>query len=374
MTAPATARRGVPLGRVLGVPVLLTPSWFLLAAGLVVLLTPPLVPRLGTGPAYATTVSFVLLLGASVLLHELGHCAVARAYGLPVRSITITFLAGFTEITRPPQTPVREGAVAAAGPGVSLLLCGAGLIAEPLLPPGTLTARLVLNVAITNGLIAAINLLPGLPLDGGRVVRALVWRLTGDPGRATRVAAWAGRAVGLVGLPLLLLVVLPALGYGAADATGVVFAVLLGGYVYSLATLALRQARQAEILPSVTARRLARPAVAVPADLPLAEAVRRAHAAGAGGLVVVDGGDQVAAVVSEAAVAATPQERRPWVTVGALSRRVEPGLVLDAGLAGEELLAALRATPAAEYVVRDGATGALGVLLAADVATALSAR
>ena len=118
---------GLRLGRVLGVPVYIAPSWFLLAALLVLALSPPLVDSLGATQAYVVSGSFAVLLGLSVLLHEIGHCVVARAFDLPVRSITITFLAGFTEITKPPQTPGREYSVAVAGPMVSLLLAGVGI-------------------------------------------------------------------------------------------------------------------------------------------------------------------------------------------------------------------------------------------------------
>ncbi len=356
----------------LGVPVFLMPSWFLLAGLLVVVLSPSLVVSLGATQAYAVTASFAVLLGLSVLLHELGHCVVARAFDLPVRSITITFLAGFTEIVRPPQTPGREYAVAVAGPMVSLLLAGVGVGVLPLFDDGSVAGRVALNLALTNGLIGVINLLPGLPLDGGRVLRAVIWRVSGDADRATVVAAWSGRIVGLVVLPVVLLVVLPLTGYGDTGPTSIVFAALLGGYVYGLATAALKRARVVSRWPSLRARALARPALAVPADLPLAEAVRRANAAGLRGLVVVDSANRPEMVVSEAAVIATPEARRPWVAVGTLARRLEPGLVLDADLAGEALLDALRMTPAAEYVVRDARSGALAVLTAQDVSTALS--
>ncbi len=364
--------RGLRLGSVLGVPVFVMPSWFVLAGLLVVLLSPPLVDSLGPTQAYAVTTSFAVLLGLSVLLHEIGHCVVARAFALPVRSITITFLAGLTEIVRPPQTPAREYAVAIAGPIVSLLLAATGAGLLPLFDDDSVSGRIALNLAITNGLIAVLNLLPGLPLDGGRVLRSILWRVTGDPDRATRGAAWSGRVLGLLILPLVLLVALPALGYGDAGPVSIVFAALLGSYVYTLATIALRQGQAASRLPRLSARSLTRPALAVPADLPLAEAVRQANEAGVHGLVVVDGAGRLVAVVSEAAVLATPPARRPWVSVGTLARSLDESLVLDADLSGTELVQALQRHPSSEYVVRDQATGALGVLSASDVSRALT--
>ena len=369
---PQVQPHGLRLGRVLGVPVFLAPSWFVLAAFLVLALSPPLVSSLGTVQAYAVSVSFAVLLGLSVLLHEIGHCVVARAFDLPVRSIRITFLAGFTEITKAPQTPAREYSVAVAGPMVSLLLAGIGVALIPVFDVGTVIGRVVENIAITNGLIAALNLLPGLPLDGGRVLRSIVWRMRGDAEQATRAAAWAGRFIAVVVLPLGLLVGLPAAGLGNNNVSNIVFAALISAFIYTGATVALRRSQAISRLPRVSIAALARPALKVPADLPLAEAVRQAQAAGVHGLVVIDAADRPEAVVSEAAVIATPEARRPWVTVGTLARRLEPGLLLDPSLTGEELLAAMRATPSSEYVAQDP-SGEVRVLVSADVAKAMKA-
>jgi len=369
----ATPRGGICLGRVMGVPVQVGPSWFLMALFITVSISSATVSSLGQASSLVVGASFAVLLGISVLLHEIGHCVVARSFGLPVRRITIGFMQGLTEITKAPQTPAREYAVAVAGPMVSVLLAGIGLGARPFFDGASLSGRVVDNLAITNGLIAAFNLLPGLPLDGGRVLRALLWKLMGDPDRATRAAAWAGRGVAVIVVPFLLVVVLPWTGYGSSSATNVIWAGLLAAYLYAMATSTLRRAEALTRLPRVTIAGLSRPALRVPADMPLAEAVRRAHEANARGLVVVDAADRLEAVVSEAAVQATPEQRRPWVTVGTLAKRLEPGLVLDARLVGEELLAAMRAHPSAEYVTEDSATGEVRVLVSDDVAKALSA-
>jgi Zn-dependent protease len=366
-----TPRGGVRLGRVVGVPVLIGPSWFVMAAVITVLIAEAGAASLGTGRAYVVGASFALLLGLSVLLHELGHCFVARGLGLQVRRITIGVLGGATEVEEA-QTPAREYAVAIAGPMVSLLLAGTGLGLRPLFDSDSLSGRMVDNVALTNGVIAVFNLLPGLPLDGGRVLRALVWRLSGDPHRATVAAAWAGRVVAVVVIPFLFVVLLPWAGYGADSASNLIWAALFGGYIYALATLSLKRSQAMSRLPRVTVAGLARPALRVPADMPLAEAVRRAHEANVRGLVVVDSADRLEAVVSEAAVIATPEQRRPWVSVGSLAKRIEPGLVLDVSLGGEELLSAMRAHPSSEYVTENPATGEVRVLSSDDVAQALS--
>ena len=361
---------GVRIGRVMGVPVFIAPSWFLFAVFIVASYGPVLSPQVGARAAYGAAASFAILLGVSVLLHEIGHCVVARSFGLPVRQITITLLAGFTEISEAPQTPRREWAVAIAGPAVSLVLAGLGFLCIPLVPAGGVAHLVVQGIAVTNAVVAGFNLLPGLPLDGGRVLRAVVWRVTGDADGATRTSAWAGRVVAVLVVPLVLLVVLPAAGFGGTGTSRLVFTALIAAFVYSGATAALRRSEGLARLPGVTVAALARPAVAVPAMTPLAEAVRQAQAVSARGVVIVDGADRLEGVVSEAAVLATPEERRPWITAGAVARRVSEEMVLGYGLAGEELLAAMRAAPATEYVVRDG--DRLLVLSTDDVAKAAS--
>ena len=367
----AALRGGVQVGRVLGVPVLVAPSWLLFAAVIVLSYGPALTDRFGTTRAYVGAASFAVLLLVSVLLHEIGHAVVARAFGLPVRSITVTFLAGLTEITEPPQTPGREYAVAVIGPMVSLLLAGLGLASVQLFEPDSLPFLLAAVVALSTGMVAAFNLLPGLPLDGGRVLRAAVWKVTGDPTRSTRVAAWAGRVVAVVVVPALLLVVLPLLNVTSVGVITLLFTALIGLFIYAGASASLQRARLEERLPAASVALLARPALEVAADVPLAEAVRRAHEAGARAIVVTDSAGRLQAVVNEAAVLATPEERRPWVTVGTVARRIEEGMVLDPALSGEPLLAAMRATPATEYVVPDP-TGPVRVLVTADVAQAVT--
>jgi Zn-dependent protease len=356
---------GVRLGRVLGVPVLVSPTWLLFGAFVLVSYGPALAERVGPVRGYVAAGSYAVLLLASVLLHEVGHCAVARTLGLPVRSITVTFLAGMTDIAEPPQTPAQEYAVAVVGPMVSLLLAGLGAGLLPLFQTDSLPYLLALGTAATNGVVAAFNLLPGLPLDGGRVLRAVLWRLTGDSQRATVLAASAGRVVALVAVPALVLGVLPALGLGAPSIGTAVLAALVATFVFGGATAALRQARLVQRLPAGTVRRLARPALCVPGDLPLAEAVRRVQEARLHAVVVVDRAGRPVALGDEAAVLSVPESRRPWVPMSSVARTLEPGLVLSPDLAGEQLLATLRATPSTGYLVELESGPA--VLTAADV-------
>jgi Zn-dependent protease len=358
----------VQVASVAGVPVLLMPSWFVFAAYLVVTGQSVLREEYGAGKAFAVATALAVMLLASVVLHESGHCLVARAFGLPVRSITITLLAGYTEITEPPQTPAREYAVAVSGPMVSVLLCAGGTAGALSTAPGSLGRLLWAGLAISNGVIGALNLLPGLPLDGGRVLRSVVWQLGGDPDRGTRVAARAGMAIALVVVPVLVVGVLPAYGIGDHGPVTILVSALVGAFIYAGAAASLRRSQVLSRLPAVSVAALARPALPVPATTPLAEAVRQAHEGGLRALVVVDGSGRLQGVVSEAWVRKVPVERRPWVTVADGARALEPGLLLDPSLHGETLLAAMQRTPASEYLVV-GPTPA--VLVSADVAQVL---
>jgi Zn-dependent protease len=354
---------------VLGVPLLVQPSWFVFAAFLVVAYGDLLDDRGSNG--YAAAALFALLLLVSVVLHEVGHCVAARLLDLPVRSISVSFLAGLTEITAMPQTPAREYAVSAAGPMVSLLLTGVAT-AGTVLSPDDSTIELVLGlVAVANAIITVFNLLPGLPLDGGRILHALLWRLTGDEHGATVTSAQAGRVVGLVVVPATVCLGIPLSG-GTVGVVGVLMAAAVGGFVYLGATASLRAARLARRLPGISVARFVRAALPVPADLPLSEAVRRAQERSLHAIVVVDEGGRARALVSEAKVLATAEQQRPWVSVSQLARTVERELVLDPSLAGEDLLAVMARTPASEYLVTDPAGGPPGVLVTQDVTAALA--
>lgn len=367
----AGARRpALRLGRVLGVPVELSPSWFLLAVLVVVSYGPVLGRGDGSGQGYVTAAAFALLLLASVLLHELGHCVTARLLGLRVRRISVSFLAGMTEVSDPPQTPARAASVSGSGPLVSALLAGAGWLVLQALPPGTPGHQLAGLFTVSNAGLAVFNLLPGLPLDGGGVLRALVWRVSGSATTGTLVSAQLGRVLAVLVVPLSVFVVAPLIGANLST-VGVVTSAFVALFLWAGSTAALRAARAEDRLRDVGVAALARPALLVPATLPLAEALRRAHAAALHALVVVDAAGRPLALVHEPAVMAVPEHRRPWIPVGDLARPLSDGMLLDPDLAGPDLLAAVRRHPAAEYLVRGPEPR---VLVAADLAAVAVSR
>ncbi|MCM2390364.1 site-2 protease family protein [Streptomyces albipurpureus] len=367
---------GILMGRPFGVPVYVAPSWFLVAALITWVFGGQLdrvLPDLG-GIRYLVSLFFAVAFYASVLVHELAHTIAALRFKLPVRRIQLQFFGGVSEIEKESETPGREFILAFVGPLLSLVLAGVFYLGMQAVEPGTVPGVLLAGLMISNLIVAAFNLLPGLPLDGGRMLRAIVWKITGKPMSGTIAAAWVGRALAvavLIGLPLLTHT--GALGSPAQDIGGMetvtdaLLAAILAAIIWTGAGNSLRMARLREHLPELEARTLTRRAVPVESSTPLSEALRRANEAGARALVVVDGQGEPTGLVRESAIVGVPQHRRPWVAVSGLAQELTDGMRLPADLAGEALLERLRATPATEYLVIEDSGEIYGVLSTADV-------
>ena len=358
---PGTLR----IGSIVGVDVLVRSSWLLVAVLIAYLIAPrveQVQPDLGV-LKYVAGVAFAVLLYLSVLLHEISHALMAQRYGLGVRSITLHFLGGATEIDSETRTPGQEFKVAVVGPLTSLAVGGIAVALWFVTPDGLLQLA-VEGLAGANLIVGALNLVPGLPLDGGRVLRALVWKITNNMHRGTIVAAWGGRvaAVLTLGFPALV----RALG-GTPDIFDYLMAVIIASFLWSGATASIVSARVRRRLPALKARPLARRVIAVAHELPIAEAVRKAQEVGAGAIVVHAGDDRLSGVVNETALLATPEERRAWVPVSSVARTIEDGLVLGADIAGEDLIKAMSNTPAEEYVLVEPDGTIFGVLATVDV-------
>ncbi|MEU6465990.1 site-2 protease family protein [Streptomyces sp. NPDC046976] len=367
---------GILMGRPFGVPVYVAPSWFLVAALITWVFGGQLdrvLPELGAA-RYLVSLFFAVAFYASVLVHELAHTVAAIRFKLPVRRIQLQFFGGVSEIEKEAETPGREFVLAFVGPLLSLVLAGLFYLAMKPVQPGTVPGVLLAGLMVSNLIVAAFNLLPGLPLDGGRMLRAVVWKITGKPMSGTVAAAWVGRALAvavLVGLPLLNSS--GGLGGGTEETGGMdtvtdaLLAAILAAIIWTGAGNSLRMARLREHLPELRARTLTRRAVPVETDTPLSEALRRANTAGARALVVVDADGHPLSLVRESAIVGVPEHRRPWVPVSSLAQDLTDDMRVSAELSGEELLDALRAAPATEYLVVENTGEIYGVLSAADV-------
>src|SRR3954452_12769917 len=218
---------GIRVGRVLGVPIVVQPLWFVIVVFFSVSFAPEMrrqVPSLGETGGYAVSLTFVLLIYGSVLVHEISHVAVAKALGMEVRRIVLQLLGGVSEVVEEqPGMASREYLVAAVGPLTSLLLGGIGLALVPAFDDATVPWLLTYEFAFANLFVAAFNSLPGLPLDGGRVLRSLLWHFTHDKARGTLAAGWVGR-----GLAVAVIVVAVAKPHGWGDTTvGALYLVII---------------------------------------------------------------------------------------------------------------------------------------------------
>lgn len=248
-----------------GVPVYLHPSWFAVAALMTWSLAVGYLPteRPSAVPALAWVLGGLMTVGffASILAHELGHAWVARRTGLGIQRITLFVFGGVARASGEPASPGAELAVALAGPATSLAVA-LGCEGLRIVAGGLATVEVAARwLGRANLLLALFNLLPGVPLDGGRVLRALVWRWTGSRARATRAAAFSGQllAAGLIGLGLLMLLrgaLLPGL-----------WLVLIGWFLQGAAARAAMETDTRRWLQGVTvAQAMTREYARVPGD------------------------------------------------------------------------------------------------------------
>ena len=227
-----------------GFEIRVDPSWLLIAALITWSLSRyhfPLVVPDASQPEYITMALVAMLLFfASLLLHELAHSVVARAYGLPIKKITLFLFGGVAELEAEPKTAAIEFQVALAGPVMSLFLAFAFWVFEALsrvVGLGPAVTEILGYLSFINLILAVFNLLPAFPLDGGRVLRAWLWHRTGDLLQATERAARSGTVLAyvLMGFGML------ALFQGAV--VGGLWQILIGGFIL----MAARSSYQAQL-------------------------------------------------------------------------------------------------------------------------------
>src|ERR1035437_9830153 len=190
-------QHSIPLGRIFGIPIGLDYSWFVIFALLTWMLAGSYYPEefKHWSPLLYWLMGAVtaIMLFVSVLLHELGHSVVALRYKIPVRSITLFIFGGIGQIGGEPPSAIAEFFIAIAGRLVSLALAIFFYAAQPLVAGVEPLLGLAKYLAYINMALVLFNLIPGYPLDGGRVFRAIVWAITGNMGRSTLIAAAVGR-------------------------------------------------------------------------------------------------------------------------------------------------------------------------------------
>lgn len=371
MSSSSARRPGAfRVGSLVGVDVFVSTSWIFIAVLLSIALSDTVEraqPGLGN-LKYLGSVAFVILFYLSVLLHEISHAVMAKRFEFGSARWCCRSSARQPSYKASSNDPVKFW-VAIVGPVTSLLV-GAACIPLAILAPEGLLQLAATGLAGTNIFVGLLNLVPGLPFDGGQVLRSGIWAASGDQHRSTVIAGWCGRVIAVIlgTAPVWLRL----LGYQLSTFNLVLLPVL-ALFLWTAASSSIMSASIRMRLPNLRARELARRVVQLPADLAVSEAVGRAQVAGAGGIVTVDTAGRPLGIVVEQALNAVPDERRPWTTISMVSRTLEPGLSLAADLEGETLIRAMQATPATEYLLTETDGAIFGVLTTADVDRAFAA-
>lgn len=239
----------IRVGTLFGIPFGIHPSWFLVL-GLMTFSYSTWIssqfPSLGAGVPLLLGLAAALMLFASVLAHELGHSLVARSQGVEVKSINLFLFGGLASLDRESKTPGGAFAIAIAGPLVSFALFGLLTLAAIVLPLAGPAAALVQLLAYLNLALGLFNLIPGLPLDGGNVLKAAVWKLTGNPYRGVTFASRVGQVLGWAAIAIGLL---PLLSGSAPN----FWTALIGWFLLQNAGRSAQSARVQEALDGLTA-------------------------------------------------------------------------------------------------------------------------
>lgn len=240
---------GIRAGSLFGIPFYIAPSWFLVLALVTWVYGEQLAnfPQLSGFAPWGLGFVAAILLFASVLAHELGHSLVALRQGIGVRSITLFLFGGLASLEKESESPAAAFWVAIAGPAVSIalfLLFGAIGLTVPLAPP--LQAVVELLAAI-NLVLAVFNLIPGLPLDGGNILKSIVWKITGNPYRGIGIASRVGQVVGWFGIILGILSTLGVTQFGS------IWTLLIGLFLLQNANRSAQSASLQERLSDLTA-------------------------------------------------------------------------------------------------------------------------
>jgi Zn-dependent protease/predicted transcriptional regulator len=252
----------IRIGNLFGIPFFINPSWFFVLALVTWSYGSGLTqfPELTGVMPWLLGLVTALLLFSSVIAHELGHSFVAIAQGIPVKSITLFIFGGLATLEKESATPLEAFSVAIAGPVVSLLLFGLFTVVASTAPLTTPLQAIISLVAYINLVLAAFNMIPGLPLDGGNVLKAIVWKVTGNPNKGIIIAGRVGQVFGWMAIALGILSII------GVSQVGSIWTLLIGTFLLQNAGFAAQSATVQDKLSQYTA------ADAVIADSPIVSA------------------------------------------------------------------------------------------------------
>lgn len=316
--------RSIHLFRLFGIDVKLDPSWFLIAILVAWSLATQAFPAYLPGETPATYwimgIAGALLFFASILAHEFGHALMAQRRGLPMRGITLFIFGGVAEMSREPDSALDEFLVAIAGPLVSVAIGVGCLAADWFLPMPPEVGVVVGYVGLINLVLVVFNMIPAFPLDGGRVLRSILWAVKGDLRWASRIASHIG---GFFGLALIALGVARAIVWG--DYLGAMWSVLIGLFLRNAAKQSYRQVVVRETLQGQPVRALmdespqaidfaydtpAEEGDSIPAEADASQALTQMATTGRSHLVVTEGDRAIGVITARDLMRHIEQMRR----------------------------------------------------------------
>ena len=363
--------RGFRIGRIFGIEIIVDPSW-LLVSFLVSWSFASWFGEILAGSRFDQAVYFgmgvasMFLFFASLIAHELGHSLVARGKGIEVASITLFIFGGVARIKRDPETPGDELKIALAGPAVSVVLgalfIGVGWLASAV--ESTIAAEIFFLVGQVNIAVAVFNMIPGFPLDGGRVLRAVIWAWRKDVVRATKVASLAGRAVAalMIGGGMLLVVL-------RGEVLRGVWLILIGLFLSSAASSGYRQLLFRRWISGMAVRDvMTEDVISIPGNTRLNESiddyfVRHRHTS----FPVVGYGDYVEGIVTLQQIRETPRERWFDLTVRQVMTPRSPDMETVAEESVSALMNRVEKNPIGRFLVMAG-DRLIGFLTTSDLA------
>jgi Zn-dependent protease/predicted transcriptional regulator len=366
--------RSFRIARIAGIPVGVSPWWLVIVALITWTLGasyfPEEIPGLAPSAGYLLGLASALLLFASILAHEFGHAIVARRHGIEIEEIDLWLLGGVSKMRGEAHEPADELRYAIAGPLVTAVIAACFGVLALLLPadtPKVITALIDYQL-IVNVLILFFNLIPAFPLDGGRVLRSVLWGRSGDLQRATSTAATVGRGFGclLIGLGVLELF--------AGSAEGLWLSLIGFFIVFAAGAQAMGSKVQAALSGVSAAQLMSSPVVSIAQSTPIGEATHdyflpyRYTA-----FPVVDGEGRVTGMVTLAAVQHVPSSRTASTPVDTIAEH-EPALLVHPDDDVARLIGRGAFARVGRAVVIDDAGRPIGLLSITDVQRTLRAR
>lgn len=359
----------IRLGKIFGIEVRLHFSWvlifFLVGYSLSFFYFPSQYKGLPRSSYVLMGLAATFLFFASILFHEMSHSVVARRNGIPIKFITLFVFGGVSSIAKEPDTPAIELKMAAAGPAASIFLgvmFGLMGAAASALRAGPQVMGVVAYLAVINVLLGIFNLVPGFPLDGGRLLRALIWKFTGNLQRATKIAADMGRGIAL------LLIMTGLLGALSGNLVNGLWFIFIGWFLEQAARGSYQQVVVSQALSRVLVRDVMTPEpVTIPGEITLREAadlyfLRYRHT----GFPVV-AGDEPVGVVSLSDMREAPSDEWENVRVDEVMEPLGRDAVVEAGAHVTDLLTRLHDRETDRLLVVDGNHHIAGIVTNDDI-------